>query len=565
MCKPLSKAKHFFLNHLPELLFLLSLAASVITTYYVSKNIFDSDASSEMVLGNYLANTPSFIVSKDWFYSSEIRILHTPLVYSALFHFFSDWSFVRFCGGMILQMILVISYGYVLHQSGFGRKEFFLGSSLLLLPVSVTHGHIVLYHSHYVPNLALSFLLIGLTLEYAAPVNWKRRRPWILLTVLLLFSFVGGLAGVRQLLMTHAPLLVCIAALYFLEDSRQNHPEKSSFLLPGHASLFLVSLGSAFFSFLGLLVNTKVLSRIFSFEHQTEYRVGLLNPSELSDIAYGFFHQFGFREGHSMLSLMGILSIAGIFAGCYCVFLTLQHFFRHTQAHDIRKSIVQIFSLCVAAINIFIFIISGKYYPYHYVLYLVVLFPWAILLLTTDLIHLPRNLHLLQARKLLAVLSILILFANGFINVLYFNGNPEYDQLYEGLAIQEKDKVSTMKDVSAFLLENGYDIGYATYWNNNILTEITDGRLRMVAVDLLPQLGDGCIIYYNWLCFFSFRETDAEKPFMLIENKELEAFSITEAYPHCSLVYSAARYSVFDVLNEEAVKEVLNTDAWALQ
>ena len=87
----------------------------------------------------------------------------------------------------------------------------------------------------------------------------------------------------------------------------------------------------------------------------------------------------------------------------------------------------------------------------------------------------------------------------------------------------------------------------------------------MVAVDLLPQLGDGCIIYYNWLCFFSFRETDAEKPFMLIENKELEAFSITEAYPHCSLVYSDARYSVFDVLNEEAVKEVLNTDAWALQ
>lgn len=560
MQKPLSKSKHFFLDHWPELLFLLSLAASVITTYYVSKNIFDSDASSEMVLGNYLANTTDFIVSKDWFYSSEIRILHTPLVYSALFHFFSDWSFVRFFGAMILQMILLISYGYILHQSGFGRKAFFLGSALLLLPVSVTHGHIVLYHSHYVPNLAMSFLLIGLTLEYAAPVNWKHRRPWILLAVLLLFSFIGGLTGVRQLLITHAPLLVCITALYFLEDSRQANPEKSSFLLPGHASLFAVSLLSAFFSFLGLLVNTTVLSQIFSFEHQTEYRVGFLKPSELGDLAYGFFHQFGFREGHSMLSLMGILSIAGIFAGCYCVFLTLQYFFHHTKSHDIRKSIVQIFSVCVAAINIFIFIISGKYYPYHYVLYLVIIFPWAILLLTTDLIHLPRNLHFLRAKKLLAVLTILILFANGYVNVLYFNGNPDFQQRYEGLCIQEKDKVSTMKDVSNFILDNGYDIGYATYWNNNILTEITDGRIRMVNVVLLPDIAGGSIVYHNWLCFFSFRELDAEKPFMLIENKELEDFARTDAYQHCSLVYSDAWFSVFDVLNEDAIKVILNED-----
>lgn len=565
MRTPLSKRRNLLSAHWPELLFLLSFAASVITTYYVSKNIIDSDASSEMVLGHYLAHSKDFIVSKDWFYSSEIRILHTPLVYATFFRFFSDWSFVRFCSGMTLQMILLISYGYLLHQAGFGRKEFFLGSALLLLPVSVTHGHIVLYHSHYVPNLSLSFFLVGITLEYASAVNWKRLRPWILLTVLMLFSFVGGLAGVRQLMITHAPLLLCIVALFFLEDSRQKNPEKSSFLLPGHGSLLAVSLGSAAFSFLGLLVNTKILSGIFSFEHQTEYPVGLLNPAEFSEIAYGFFHQFGFREGHSMLSLMGILSICGIIAGCYCVFLALQHFFRHTGSQDIRKSILQIFSLSVAAITIFLFLISGKYYPYHYVLYLVIVFPWAILVLTTYLVHLPRKLHFLRPEKLLPVLVILTLFANGFANVLYFNGNPKFDQKYEGLAIQEKDKKATMTDVSSFLLENGYDTGYATYWNNNILTEITDGRIRMIAVDLLPELGDGCIIYYNWLCFFSFREMDAVKPFMLMETSELEDFAITEAYQHCSLVYSDARYSVFDILNEDAVKDVLNTDAWALR
>ena len=82
MRTPLSKRRNLLSAHWPELLFLLSFAASVITTYYVSKNIIDSDASSEMVLGHYLAHSKDFIVSKDWFYSSEIRILHTPLVYA---------------------------------------------------------------------------------------------------------------------------------------------------------------------------------------------------------------------------------------------------------------------------------------------------------------------------------------------------------------------------------------------------------------------------------------------------------------------------------------------------
>ena len=212
----LSGRQNRLLQWWPAILFLLSFAASVLTTYYVTKNILDSDASSELVLSHYLAHSNDFILSRDWFYSTELRVLNTQLIYSVFFRFFSDWSFVRFCSAMTMQALLLISCGYLLHEAGFGRKAFFLSGSLLLLPVSVAYGRIVLYHCYYMPHTILSFFLIGLTLGFAKSVNWKSWKVCLRLTLLILFSFVGGLGGVRQLMIAHAPLLLGIVALGFL-------------------------------------------------------------------------------------------------------------------------------------------------------------------------------------------------------------------------------------------------------------------------------------------------------------------------------------------------------------
>ena len=315
----LSGRQNRLLQWWPAILFLLSFAASVLTTYYVTKNILDSDASSELVLSHYLAHSNDFILSRDWFYSTELRVLNTQLIYSVFFRFFSDWSFVRFCSAMTMQVLLLISCGYLLHEAGFGRKAFFLSGSLLLLPVSVAYGRIVLYHCYYMPHIILSFFLIGLTLGFAKSVNRKSWKVYIRLTLLILFSFIGGLGGVRQLMITHAPLLLGIVALGFLEDSRESDKRQSSFLAPRNLPLVAAALASAVFSFLGLMVNTKVLSQYYNFSQQSGFAIGLLPASELKTVAYSFFHHFGFRQGNPLLSLVGILSAVGIFAGCYGV------------------------------------------------------------------------------------------------------------------------------------------------------------------------------------------------------------------------------------------------------
>ena len=48
----------------------------------------DSDISSEMVLANLLAEEGS-VLSQNWYYSTELRVLNTNLVFAPLFHIFS--------------------------------------------------------------------------------------------------------------------------------------------------------------------------------------------------------------------------------------------------------------------------------------------------------------------------------------------------------------------------------------------------------------------------------------------------------------------------------------------
>ena len=51
------RASEKFAYYLPILVFLLSILASAAITWYISGNLLDADASSELVLAKHLADT----------------------------------------------------------------------------------------------------------------------------------------------------------------------------------------------------------------------------------------------------------------------------------------------------------------------------------------------------------------------------------------------------------------------------------------------------------------------------------------------------------------------------
>ena len=106
------------------LIFILAAAICFSTTVTTSLNLLDSDASSELVLANHLHETGN-VLSDDWYYSTELRVLNTQLIFAPLFGLFSSWRRVRLAGTLLLQLILVASYGYMIWQAGRDKKPSF--------------------------------------------------------------------------------------------------------------------------------------------------------------------------------------------------------------------------------------------------------------------------------------------------------------------------------------------------------------------------------------------------------------------------------------------------------
>ena len=70
-----------------QIFFILSALFSILITYFITARCIDADASSELVLAEHLAKTGQ-ILSTDWFYSTELRVLNTQLIYAPLFWIF---------------------------------------------------------------------------------------------------------------------------------------------------------------------------------------------------------------------------------------------------------------------------------------------------------------------------------------------------------------------------------------------------------------------------------------------------------------------------------------------
>ena len=176
-----------YANLFPTLFFLFSVIVNIATTYYVTGHFLDSDASSELVLARQLFESGE-IISRDWFYSTELRVLNAQLIYSVMFRFFSDWHLIRFFSALTIQTIYILCYGFMLHQGGFKKSDFYISASLLLLPVSVSYGRIILYHCHYISHIALAFFLMGLLLGFARDTALRPVQSCIRLGIILIAS-----------------------------------------------------------------------------------------------------------------------------------------------------------------------------------------------------------------------------------------------------------------------------------------------------------------------------------------------------------------------------------------
>lgn len=544
---------------LPKLLFLFSLIVSIATTYYVTGHILDSDASSELVLAKQLFESGK-IISADWFYSTELRVLNAQLIYSTMFRFFSDWHLIRFFSALTLQAVYILSYGFMLHQGGFKKSDFYISASLLLLPVSVAYGRIILYHCHYIVHVCLSFFLMGLLLGFARDTALSVVQSCIRIGIILIASFIGGLGGIRHLMIIHTPMLLLILLICLLEDLQNGDSSKAALFSRQKITLFSVAALAFVAAYLGYKINTDVFPDYYIFRSYSETNLASPAFPLFSDILYGFLHQFGFRNEIPMLSLVGILSLGGILSAVFCLYLSARIIRSFQAGKDIRKTMVYLFFFCFLVVMTTVFLITKDLYGYYYPLYYVICLPWATPLLLSIPNFFSRDVHPFNFKRIFSWIAVLFLFANGFANIAFFNGVEAFDQRYEGLTFQEKNKVEQLTPVVDYLLENGYDYGYGTYWESNITAELTDGKIPMFNIFMVTEeSGTPYVSYFNWLTSVWQREAPKEKPFLIISTDKQALFEQTINYAYCSCVYSDDFHLVYDIDNLEEFSKTLDS------
>lgn len=510
----------------PALLLILAVCLTLKTTYYATEHYLDGDASSELVLAHHLAETGQ-ILSTDWYYSTELRVLNTQLVYAPLFRIFSDWHMVRFVGALIMQALLVLSFAYLCKQTSLSLGAFFLGAALLISPTSIAYGRIVLYHCYYMPHIILSFLIVGLYLSSYKKFTIRRYGPASLrCLLLLLLSFGSGLGGVRQVIITHLPLLLVVVYRIFREG-----PQTPLWIAIKN-NLGKLSLGClCTFAFLiGFVINTSVFHRLFEFKDYTQLVYEIIDTQKLSDLIYGLLHQFGFRRQLKILSRSGLITLGSIIIAAYCIGSSIHRCIKNTDHPCFSKQIVSLFFSSALCVMLCVFILADS--EWQYVLYLIPVAVWYIPLLCIQ--YDSFSIHSLYVRHsdTHLLLTLLLLIPSIAVNVLFFNAhNTSFSQLYEGLTYKNENLVQQLQQPLKSIQENSYTIGYSTFWNGNTITEITDGQIKMIGLELkegkdandtesaLPSFS-----YYKWLTLKSYHDLDPEKVFLLLTSAENEAY-----------------------------------------
>ncbi len=465
----------------------------------------NSDDSSELVLARKLAEQHS-ILTKDWYYSSELRVMNTNLFFAPMFYFFSSWSAVRAAGGSLLLIVYAISYLWIPYAWKYEPRWFYLTAFILLMPFAEPWQFFGL-KMYYIPHVTISFVSFALMGKLYHAQGVRNRCIYIL--ILSAFAFAAGLGGVRSVEYTYIPLVTAAFIMWFLRRCDTS-------MLTG---VFL----AAVFAVCGYLVNDKVLSKAFEYHSYGNVSFIRFSFEKLEWVADAVLSSFGYVIGEYFMSFGGICNtVAFIMAMLFLAMFPLLFMKRHEM--DETQEFIYWFAAATFFLNTFVMMLGqNDEYADRYIA--IGMVP-AIML--TDLFYRLYIKRSARAKIIggAVIGAFMLLGLKGYTDLIHVSGNG----LRQGYI--------------SYLTENGYDYGYATFWNANITTEMSDGKVDMTSLD--PNTDD--LRIFKWLTDKTLLEKEHDKYFLLLDRDE------TDRYREAAPVYEDEYYIIYDI-DREVIKD----------
>ena len=474
-------------------------------------HILDADMSSEMVLAKHLADENK-LLSPEWYYSTELRVVNTQLILMPLFKLFDSWVTVRALGTGILLAIYLLCYRFFLGSLGLA-KAFPLSGAFLILPLSTVYFVFVVFGLYYIPHICFSFLLMGLMFKIAASAGKSRA---FYCAAMCLLALLAGMGGLRQLLVYNIPVLIASASMSAWFIFKREHSGKSKEAM----SYFVSSLVTAAFAVAGYLINAKVLAARYSFSSQGGMNYALPGFERTELILKEWLSAFGFTEGPAF-TLRTLYNL-----GCLClvilIFVALRGILCKAGKYTLGQRLVAMYFAAAALVYSAFIICTDFAHVGRYCL------PVAIFALPVICIYFC-GLDMkdkLTRRACAAFCAMMLLCGLGKLRNQF-----------------QTDTTGELRQITDMLVSEGYTEGYSTFWTGNLVTELSDGEIEMwVLRHSINDLDD----IYPWLQTKEHAATIPDGPiFLLFQEYELHDCEFIEALDREKMVYNSDVYTVY--------------------
>lgn len=287
------------------------------------ERLINSDSSAELIMARLLNKTGGFVTDK-WFYSTEIRVLHTQIIYKlALMIFPHNWHSARVFSIAIFLLIMIFATLFVAKEANLGTGGL-RWCCAMIFPLGQWYAWNVIYNSHYVPCIVISLVSLGLIL-YFSKCKASRCKSTISICLMMILGLLSGLAGIRQLMMFYVPSF--LAAFIMVKTSNQSEQNNIIILADDNKkkkrifdSTFIMLVSSI----VGYLINTHILTKKISFAGYSATKWGKLDINNVLSVISDLLSLFGWQENSPILSIDGIANVLGLAVGIGIIYFLVK-------------------------------------------------------------------------------------------------------------------------------------------------------------------------------------------------------------------------------------------------
>ena len=491
----------------------------------------DSDMSSEMILSKILSDE-NRIITDSWYYSTELRVLNNQLVYSFFFRFLKNWHVVRLLSIMVLHCILTCSALYLCKRIGC-HKYAPLVCWAILIPFTPEYFKIMLVGCYYIPHIAISFFTVGLCFGY-----------WLILGGSMILALLAGMGGLRQIIVTYLPLAMGIVLLSGVVIVKSGYKR---FFASNYFRYFQITILNLFCSGIGYMINGVVLSQKYNFTTWGDIQFTGIDLSKAIEVINGVLITLGYRTGAMS---MGTLIPNGICA-IFVLFVLLSVLYGLRNRVSVEYKVLTVFFLCNFVVFLLLYTMTDMLYLDRYN-YPILIFAIPIVLCGL------REFDFGKAPKWtkygLMIICVMAVFVRGSGTIT---------------ARITSNEMAERKEMTDFLEQSGYENGYATFWNANVITELTNGEIDMY---VWRDSGSGENFkytgsvnhLYKWL-----QETDhmytypSGKVFTLYRNDEIEYCAWKHHLRDSDMIYQSESYTIYAYEDYSTMISLLTDDHYA--